>query len=292
MRLVTVDRDGAPAAAVVRNDGLVSLDKLGYGTVLELIEAGPDEWTRVARDAATAEPSGPLDGAILLPPLPRPPRNMFCVGVNYQSHFDEGVRPEGTVVPEAPIFFTKPWTALNGHDAPVPLHGAATQQVDWEAEIAVVIGVGGVDIPLDEAAGHVFGYTLANDVSARDLQLAHGTFSQWFKGKSLDRFCPMGPVLITADELGGGEDEIHVQLRVNGVIKQDFSSKAMINSVPRIIARLSLGMALLPGDIILTGTAAGVGYWRKPKEFLGDGDVVEIESEQLGVLRSHFVRGV
>jgi 2-keto-4-pentenoate hydratase/2-oxohepta-3-ene-1,7-dioic acid hydratase in catechol pathway len=214
---------------------------------------------------------------------------MFCVGVNYQSHFDEGERPEGTSAPDAPVFFTKPWTALIGHDDDVVMDRAATSQVDWEAEIAVVIGTGGVGIAVDDAFSHVFGYTLANDVSARDLQLAHGSLGQWFKGKSLDRFCPMGPAIVTADELCGHEDDLHVQLRVNGVVKQDFSTRSMINSVPRIISRLSLGMELLPGDVILTGTAAGVGYWRDPKEFLHGGDVVEITSERLGLLRSHFV---
>jgi 2-keto-4-pentenoate hydratase/2-oxohepta-3-ene-1,7-dioic acid hydratase in catechol pathway len=212
---------------------------------------------------------------------------MLCVGLNYQTHFDEGDRPEGSTVPDAPVLFTKPWTALVGHNGITVIDRSATQRVDWEAEIAVIIGRRGVNIPVESAIQHVFGYTLANDVSARDLQLAHGTFSQWFKGKSLDGFCPMGPMITTADEVDC--DQIHVQLRVNDVVKQDFHAAQMINSIPRIVARASLGMELLPGDIILTGTAAGVGHWRDPKEYLGDGDRVTIESEQLGTLVSTFV---
>lgn len=287
MRLVTVETEGGPQAAVVRDGGVLPLEKMGFVSVRELIEAGPEAWDRVREEAQGLDPRGSLTEARLLAPIPDPPRNVFCVGVNYRAHFDEGDRPEGTEIPDAPVIFTKPWTALAGHDETVVIDRVATQQVDWEAELAVVIGRGGVNIPVEEAAGHVFGYTLANDVSARDLQLAHGSFGQWFKGKSLDGFCPMGPVLVTTDEIDDPE-ALHVELRVNGDIKQDFVSRDMINSVPRIIARLSLGMALLPGDVVLTGTAAGVGYWREPKEFLEAGDVVEIECEVFGVLRTRF----
>ena len=212
---------------------------------------------------------------------------MFCVGLNYSEHFDEGKRPEGSAIPEAPVLFTKPWTCLVGHEASVEIDRTATSRVDWEAEIAVVIGKGGRNVSEADALDHVFGYALSNDVSARDLQLEHGQFGQWYKGKSLDGFCPMGPSIVTAAEVGDYRD-IEVELRVNGVQKQSFCARAMVNSVPRLIARVSLGCSLLPGDIILTGTASGVGHWRNPPEFLHDGDTVEIESPQLGLLRTHF----
>ena len=296
MRLVTVRTSMGDEAGVLRPDGAISaLERFGHQSVLDLIEAGPDAWRAVEEAAAVGSGANanteadliPAADAVFLPPMPRTPRNMVCVGLNYREHFDEGDRPEGSAVPEAPVLFTKPWTSLSGHDGTVEIDRAATNKADWEAEIAVVIGVGGRNISEEDALGHVFGYTLANDLSARDLQLEHGMFGQWFKGKSLDGFCPMGPAVVTAPEIGDYRS-IEVELRVNGVVKQSFRASSMVNSVPRIIARLSLGCSLVPGDVILTGTAAGVGHWRKPPEFLGDDDTVEIESPQLGLLRTHF----
>ena len=290
MRLVTVRTSMGDEAGVLRPDGTVTpLEEFGHRSVLGLIEAGPDAWREAEEAAAAAHGAGAIaaEDITFRPPILRTPRNMVCVGLNYREHFDEGDRPEGSAVPEAPVLFTKPWTSLSGHDATVEIDRGATEKADWEAEIAVVIGVGGRNISEEDALDHVFGYTLANDLSARDLQLEHGMFGQWFKGKSLDGFCPMGPAVVTAPEIGDYRS-IEVELRVNGVVKQSFKASSMVNSVPRIIARLSLGCSLLPGDIILTGTAAGVGHWRKPPEFLGDGDTVEIESPQLGLLRTHF----
>ena len=190
----------------------------------------------------------------------RTPSNMFCVGLNYRDHFDEGKRPEGVSIPPAPVLFAKPWTCLTGHGTTVQIDRAATSRVDWEAEIAVVIGVGGRSVSEDDALDHMFGYALSNDVSARGLQMEHGQFGQWYKGKSLDDFCPMGPTIVTAAEVGDYR-AIEVELRVNGVQKQSFRAASMVNSVPRLIARVSRGCELLPGDVILTGTAAGVGHW-------------------------------
>ena len=290
MRLVTMQSPTGETAGILHPDGTVSpLAAAGHSSVIGLIESGPEAWAEV--EALAASGSGEsLNGAVLAPPLPRTPRNMFCVGLNYRDHFDEGKRPEGAGIPEAPVLFTKPWTCLVGHDATVELDRAASSRVDWEAEIAVVIGRGGRNIAVDDALDHVFGYTLSNDVSARDLQLEHGQFGQWYKGKSLDSFCPMGPSIVSAAEVGDYRD-IEVELRVNGVQKQSFRAASMVNSVSRLIARVSLGCSLLPGDIILSGTSSGVGHWREPPEFLGGGDVVEIESPQLGLLRTHFEEG-
>ena len=290
MRLVTMQSTGGETGGILHPDGTVSpLATAGHSSVIDLIESGPEAWAEV--EALAAAGSGEsVDCAVMAPPLPRTPRNMFCVGLNYRDHFDEGKRPEGSTVPDAPVLFTKPWTCLVGHDATVELDRTASNRVDWEAEIAVVIGRGGSNISVDDALDHVFGYTLSNDVSARDLQLKQGMFGQWYKGKSLDGFCPMGPSIVSAAEVGDYRD-IAVELRVNGVPKQSFVAAAMINSVSRVIARISLGCSLLPGDIILTGTASGVGHWREPPEFLGGGDVVEIESPQLGLLRTHFKEG-
>lgn len=288
MRLVTVSTSTGQIAGILKPDSTIApLSSIGHQSILDLIEAGPEAWADA--ESAAADAHGTLDatGVTYLPPIPRTPRNMVCVGLNYREHFDEGDRPEGSAIPEAPVLFTKPWTCLIGHEGTVEIDRAATTRVDWEAEIAIVIGVGGRNVSVDDALDHVFGYTISNDVSARDLQLEHGMFGQWFKGKSLDGFCPMGPAIVTAAELGDYES-IEMELRVNGETKQSFRASSMINSVPRIVARISLGCDLLPGDVILTGTSAGVGHWRKPPEFLSEGDVVEIESPQLGLLRSHF----
>jgi 2,4-didehydro-3-deoxy-L-rhamnonate hydrolase len=290
MRLVTVATTDQPeVAGLLRPDGsVVPLASLGFSSVLALVEAGPTAWDGLAQRAASASTVLSAEGLRFLAPIPRPPRNMICVGVNYRSHFDEGKRPEGSTVPDAPVLFTKPFTSLIGHDGVVELDREATQRVDWEAELAIVIGRPGRNVAPEDGLSHVFGFTLANDVSARDLQLAHGHFGQWFKGKGLDGFCPLGPSIVTVDEIADYRN-LRVQLTVNGVLKQNFVAADMVNDVGRIVSRVSLGMSLVPGDVILTGTAAGVGHWREPPEFLHGGDVVEVSCDELGVLRSHFV---
>jgi 2-keto-4-pentenoate hydratase/2-oxohepta-3-ene-1,7-dioic acid hydratase in catechol pathway len=164
----------------------------------------------------------------------------------------------------------------------VPVDWTITQQVDWEVELGVVIGVGGRDIPEQHALRHVFGYTVINDLSARDLQVGH---FQWFKGKSLDGFCPMGPVVVTADEFGDPQQK-RLRTRVNGAARQDATTADMIFPVASIIAWLSQGLTLEAGDIIATGTPEGVGLGRTPPEYLKDGDVVETEVEGIGLLRN------
>jgi 2-keto-4-pentenoate hydratase/2-oxohepta-3-ene-1,7-dioic acid hydratase in catechol pathway len=288
MRVLTVRAGGVEEGGVLAgDDGIVALRSLGHDSVLSLIAAGPPAWARVDAESRTAPAQWRLGDVELLAPIPRPPRNLWAVGVNYARHFSEGKRPEGAQIPEIPVFFSKPWTALVGHDGVVPIDRAATQRVDWEAELAIVIGTEGVDIPAERALDHVFGYCLANDVSARDLQLAGAPFTQWLKGKSLDGFAPMGPWIATADE-AGDPTAIGLRLTVNGEERQNFSAGDMYHGVAAVIARLSLGMRLLPGDVILTGTGPGVGHWMDPPQFLSGGDVVEITSPQLGVLRNRF----
>ena len=196
------------------------------------------------------------------------------------------VRP-GSTMPDVPVIFTKPWTSLLGHDAVVDIAGQPSVKVDWEAEIAVVVGLPGKNIAAADALDHVYGYCLADDISARDLQLAGGAFSQWFKGKSLDGFCPLGPWIVRRDDIVDA-DAIDMLLTVNGVTKQQFVSRDMYFKVDVIIEYLSQGMELLPGDVILTGTSSGVGLYRNPPEFLREGDVVEISSSALGLLRTYI----
>ena len=218
-------------------------------------------------------------------PIPRPRKNVFCVGWNYLEHFEEGAkaRPHVQEMPAHPAFFTKAPTTVNGPYATVPRHAGVTEKLDWEVELAVVIGKAGTNISEADAMKHIFGYMVANDVSAREVQRQHG--QQWFKGKSLDGHCPQGPWIATADEIRDPQN-LKITCRVNGVVKQHSNTRHMYFKIPRIIAELSAGLTLEPGDIILTGTPAGVGHARTPPEFMQAGDVLETEIEGLGLLRN------
>jgi len=225
----------------------------------------------------------------LLAPIPRPRKNVFCVGWNYLEHFEEGAkaRPHVQEMPAHPAFFTKAPTAVNGPYDAIPLHAGVTAKLDWEVELGVVIGRGGRNIAEADAMKHVYGYTVVNDVSAREVQRQHG--QQWFKGKSLDGTCPMGPWIVTADEVPDPQ-VLSVTCRLNGVVKQDSNTRHMYFRIPRIIAELSAGLTLEPGDVISTGTPAGVGHARTPPEFMRAGDVLETEVEGIGALRNRIGR--
>jgi 2,4-diketo-3-deoxy-L-fuconate hydrolase len=224
-----------------------------------------------------------LDAVRLLAPL-RPHKNVFCVGRNYLAHAEEGARARGQELklPDVPTFFTKAPTAIANPDEALELDPTISSQYDWEAELGVVIGKRCRDVSEAEALDVIFGYTCCNDVTARDLQKAH---VQWFKGKTLDHTCPLGPWIVDADEIGDPQ-KLEISLTVNGLEKQRSNTKNMIFPVRTIIASLSRGMTLEPGDVIATGTPEGVGFARTPPEFLGDGDVMEIDIEKVGKLRN------
>lgn len=256
--------------------------------MLELVEAGPSTWARLRSAASTARAGRALADVQLLAPIPRPRRNVLCVGWNYSEHFAEGQGMRGPNdspqdIPEFPSLFSKQPNTVVGPEAPVWHSAPVSNNLDWEVELAVIIGTAGRDIAEDRAFDHVFGYTIGNDVSVRDVQRRHG--GQWFKGKSFDTHCPLGPWIVTPDEIGDPQN-LHLTLRVNGVTKQDSSTRFMVFRIPRIIKELSAGMVLEPGDVILTGTPEGVGFARKPPEFLAVGDVMEAEIEKIGVLRN------
>ena len=249
-----------------------------------LLEAGPEAWKgaqALAEGFAAALGAGGLDArpaARLLAPIPRPRKNIFCVGRNYVEH----ARERGAEAPEHPVFFTKPPTSVVGPDARVP-YPSQTQQFDYEGELAVVIGQGGRDIPRERALEHVFGYTILNDLTARDLQRRH---QQWFKGKSLDGTCPLGPAIVSADEVGDPH-RLQLETRVNGELRQSASTELFIFDIPELIAVLSAGMTLEPGDIIATGTPAGVGA--ATGQLLQRGDRVDITITGLGTLTTYIV---
>jgi 2-keto-4-pentenoate hydratase/2-oxohepta-3-ene-1,7-dioic acid hydratase in catechol pathway len=241
--------------------------------------------------SAALRPRGggkPLTGVTVLAPIDQPRRNIFCVGKNYHDHaeefsksgFDKSAQA-GEHIPEAPVIFTKPASTVIGPGAKIPRHAGVTQQLDYEAEIGVVIGKAGRGITRADALEHVFGYTIINDMTARDLQKLH---RQWFLGKSLDGFCPMGPYLVTADEFDAAN--IDVRCWVNGELRQESNSKRLIFDIPALIETISAGIELQPGDVIATGTPAGVGIGFNPPKFLQSGDVVRIEIPRIGVLEN------
>ncbi|MBF6600255.1 MAG: fumarylacetoacetate hydrolase family protein [Dehalococcoidia bacterium] len=224
----------------------------------------------------------PLASVRLIAPIPAPRRNVVCVGLNYAEHVAESQSVAGAALPEYPVFFSKPPSCVIGPDDVIPWHPHVSTAIDWEVELAVVIGRGGRDITEEQALEHVFGYTVANDVTARDLQARHG---QWYKGKGLDGFCPLGPLIVTADEIPDPQ-RLDLCLRVNGIEKQRSNTRFHIFPVARLIAAWSAGMTLTPGDVLLTGTPSGTGIGRTPPEFLRPGDVVEAEVSGIGVLRN------
>ncbi|HET9577985.1 MAG TPA: fumarylacetoacetate hydrolase family protein [Usitatibacter sp.] len=217
-------------------------------------------------------------------PIPRPDKNVFCVGWNYLEHFEEGAKKlqDNRELPKWPVFFSKVPTTVTGPYDNIPFHSQVSTSLDWEVELGVIIGTTGKDISEADAMKHVWGYTVINDVSWRDIQRRHG--GQWHKGKSLDGSCPMGPCIVTADSLQ--PDNLHVTCRVNGVAKQDSNTKYLYFKIPRLIADLSAGTTLEAGDIISTGTPEGVGFARTPPEFMKPGDLMETEIEGIGVLRN------
>jgi 2-keto-4-pentenoate hydratase/2-oxohepta-3-ene-1,7-dioic acid hydratase in catechol pathway len=299
MRYLTfsVPGDAAPRLGVVHGDGVVDVRSLSAASgaprlpasLLELIHQGPAAWRRVSEFLKTELSGGGtyrLDEIRWHAPIPRPSKNVFCVGRNFLSHIKEGARARGTEVklPEAPVFFTKAPSSVIGPYDDILWDRSVTQQVDWEVELGVIMGVTAVNIPRDAALEHVFGYTVINDVSARDLQKSH---SQFFKGKSLDGFCPIGPLVVTADEFGDPQAR-QLTLRVNGASKQSGNTRDMIFPVDRLIESLSHGLTLEAGDILATGTPEGVGFARTPPEFLQDGDIMETEVEGIGTMRNRI----
>lgn len=228
-----------------------------------------------------------LTDVSLASPIPRPRKNILCLGRNYHEHALESYRARGEQRPQgdAPVFFTKATTTINGPYGQIVIDPSVSEQIDWEAELAVIIGKAGKNIPEAEALTHVFGYTVLNDVTARDIQQR---FKQFFKGKSLDGYCPLGPWIVTADEVPDPQ-QLSLRLRVNGVLKQEASTADMIYPVSTIIAILSQGMTLEPGDIIATGTPSGVGYARTPPEYLKAGDIVETEIDGIGLIRNAVI---
>ena len=285
MRLITFRADGRTSVGVMRDgDELVEID--GAADMLGLIESGA-EGIAAARSALSSSRAKAhrLAAVELLSPIPLPRGNVIAIGRNYQKHAAETAAVEGRE-PSPPTVFTKAITSLTDPFADIAIDPAVSDKIDWEVELAVIIGNKGANIKRSDARSHVFGYTAFNDVSARDIQSGWG--GQYFKGKSLDRSSPMGPWIVTADEIPDPQN-LGLQLHVNGVQKQDGTTRDMIYSVDAVIEWVSIGLTLLPGTIIATGTPDGVGFARTPPEFLKPGDLMETEVEKIGKLRNRLV---
>jgi 2-keto-4-pentenoate hydratase/2-oxohepta-3-ene-1,7-dioic acid hydratase in catechol pathway len=291
LRIATLTHDGRRRVGRVAEDGLTLelFDCDGQAGALPLVEAAAAGAALPRLESRVA-----LAGATLLAPLPQPRRNLFCVGRNYHAHARElqaSVFKDNTkAVDTWPIVFTKVPECVVATGSDVRLPGAAiSSQIDYEAELAVVIGRGGRNIAKADAMGHVFGYTIVNDVTARDVQMRH---SQWDLGKSFDTFCPMGPWIVTADELDGRDTRVRCWVMPNGgsaELRQDARTTDLIFDIPTLIETCSRGITLYPGDLIATGTPAGVGMGLSPPRWLGHGDVVRIEIDGIGVLQNRFV---
>jgi 2-keto-4-pentenoate hydratase/2-oxohepta-3-ene-1,7-dioic acid hydratase in catechol pathway len=290
-RRLGVVREGAPdeivdVAELTGSSGSESVPR----DILAVVDSGAqglDRLREMVSSAATLQGSAVrrLADLAVLPPLDPPRGNVLAIGRNYQKHAEEGARALNEEV-GPPTIFTKAITTISGPYDDIPIDSAVSVNIDWEVELGVVVGQAGRSIKRQDALDHVFGYTVINDVTARDMQRGWG--GQWFKGKSLDASCPSGPWVVTADEV---PDPTSLQLRllVNGEVKQDANTRDMIYPVDSLIEWLSMGMTLLPGMLIATGTPEGVGFARTPPEYLRPGDIMETEVQGVGTLRNRMV---
>jgi 5-carboxymethyl-2-hydroxymuconate isomerase len=270
VRFCTVRTADGPFVAAVTGDGIRALTPqvTGLSGLFETVMAG------------AVPPLGPvIDGDPDLGP-PLLPGKVVAIGLNYPVHASES----GVAAPEQPLVFAKFPSCVTGPTDPIVIDSSLTERVDWEVELAVVIGRRMRDVPVESALDHVFGYTVANDVSARDVQFADG---QWTRGKSFDTFCPLGPVVVTADELSPGD--LRLTTRVNGELVQDDTTANMIFGVAELLAFCSRSFPLDPGDVVLSGTPHGCGEFMEPQRSLAAGDVVEVAVEGIGALRNHVL---
>ncbi|NUY79943.1 fumarylacetoacetate hydrolase family protein [Flavobacterium sp. MAH-1] len=295
MKLLTYTTQNSEAKlGVLHQDAIIDLETLGFKhnltfpkTMLDLIDAGFDEVKRIentikeSSENVIASSSIPINEATLLAPIPRPRKNIIGIGLNYTEHVAESARTLDTdkALPQKPVIFSKPPTTVTATKTDILHNENLTQQLDWEVELAVVIGKKGKYVTKENAMDHVFGYTVINDISARDCRRA----GQWIVSKGQDTFAPMGPVLVTKDEIEDPHN-LNLSLKLNGVEKQNSNTKFMLFRIEDLIQDLSEVFTLEAGDIIATGTPAGVGAGREPQEWMWDGDVVEATVEKIGTL--------
>ena len=288
MRFLTYRENGKDVPAVLTANGVVSFEKAGIGfdSVLSLVKSGKAQ----ELEGGLSGLSGvPLDSVELTAPIPYTDGDVICLGINYTEHAKESARYEKSAFErdrDYPVYFSKRVDRAKGSGEAVSLHGDITERVDYEAELAVIIGKDAKNVRREDAYSYVFGYTVLNDVSARDIQTRH---KQWYFGKSLDGFCCMGPVIVTHGELGEPTG-LGISSRVNGELRQNSTTSLMVFDIPYVIGELSKGMTLRAGTVISMGTPAGVGMGFDPPRFIRDGDEVVCEIEKIGKLVNKFVK--
>ena len=284
MKLVTYQYDGIERVGALTPDGAAILP-LPYPDMNTLIESA--SFADLLSAASAAESSGasvPAAEAVLCAPIPRPRQDIICLGMNYRDHLTEAANYDSAFAKERPVtvYFSKRVSQAVAPEGFIERHAGLTERLDYENELAVILGKTARDVKAADAADYIFGYTIVNDVSAREVQTAH---KQFYFGKSLDGFTPMGPCITTADEIAF-PPALAISSRINGELRQDSTTDLLITSIADIIEELSSGMTLLPGTIIATGTPAGVGMGSDPPKFLKHGDVVECSIEGIGTLRN------
>ena len=284
MKLVTYQYDGIERVGALTPDGAAILP-LPYPDMNTLIESA--SFADLLSAASAAESSGasvPAAEAVLLAPIPRPRQDIICLGMNYRDHLTEAANYDSAFAKERPVtvYFSKRVSQAVAPEGFIERHAGLTERLDYENELAVILGKTARDVKAADAADYIFGYTIVNDVSAREVQTAH---KQFYFGKSLDGFTPMGPCITTADELAF-PPALTLTTLVNGELRQNSNTSLLLNSIAEIIEELSSGMTLLPGTIIATGTPAGVGMGFDPPKFLASGDVVECTIQGIGTLRN------
>jgi 2-keto-4-pentenoate hydratase/2-oxohepta-3-ene-1,7-dioic acid hydratase in catechol pathway len=276
---------------LLTDNGIIDLTELGVSTphqsMIELIERYEEFRPRLLSALERNDINYISEDKIKLEsPIPYPRRNVFCIGKNYLDHAEEIKSLPGapSQIPQFPIYFTKVAYPSIGPEDTILNHKEITDSIDYEVELAVIIGKIGLNIHMDNAEEHIFGYTVGNDISIRNIQMKH---TQWFKGKSLDTCCPLGPVIVTADEIAYPPD-LTITSKVNGETRQSSKTSKLIFSISELISDLSKGMTLYPGDIILTGTPAGVGFGFDPPKTLKPGDEIACEIEGIGKLVNYI----
>jgi len=276
---LTVERAGSGHSHFESMQALIDAGQVGLEsvkTVLQRASLDPSDSTVV-----------PINDVRFCAPIPQPRKNIFCVGLNYLDHIQEGNKAQDKqFTPQLfPEFFTKARTTIIATGEGIPRHAGTTSQLDYEGELGVVIGKRVVNLTEENWREAIFGYTVINDISARDIQHSH---KQWFKGKSLDGSCPMGPFIVTADEIPNPQ-RLQIHTRVNGEVRQDMSTSQMIFEIAEVLVALTAGITLEPGDIIATGTPSGVGYAMNPPHFLKTGDQVSVTITGVGQLDNHVI---
>ena len=285
MKLLTYRLGGRQAVGTLTGDGKTVLS-LPYPDMNTLIETASLSDLRSAADAAERTgASVPLDAVELLAPIPRPRQDIICLGMNYRAHLEEAARYNADAFEKqkpVAVYFSKRVTEAVAPGGDIPRHAGLVERLDYESELAVILGKTARNVKAGEAGDYIFGYTIVNDVSARDLQTGH---KQWYFGKGLDGFTPMGPWIVTADEIPF-PPALDIGSTVNGEVRQKSNTSLFLNSIQDVLEELTAGMTLLPGTIIATGTPAGVGMGFDPPRFLEAGDVVECTIEGIGSLRN------